>query len=181
MSPSKFTSLMSQRSLRARGGGGGAESGNLSTRENLVMTSQYVRPFRVGVSRNESLPSPLESFVFYCFKSFRNDWQIRICLLIKCLVDFRGRPFDFWGGYGWFQRKISCRLISSEKSLQGNTSEKWYPALKKISLMTYHAETKNLTPLYVEEKMSNSRGLGKKFLLKLNHTYPATKVKWSTP
>ena len=32
---------------------------------------------------------------------------------------------------------------------------------EKISLMTYNAETKNLTPLYVEEKMSNSRGLEK--------------------
>ena len=31
-----------------------------------------------------------------------------------------------------------------------------YSALKKISLMTYSAE-KNLTPLYVGEKISNSR------------------------
>ena len=43
--------------------------------------------------------------------------------------------------------------------------------------MTYDAETKYLTPLYVGEKMSNSRDLGKKFLLKLNHPYPATNSK----
>ena len=42
------------------------------------------------VSSNEFLPSPLESFVPFVSKSFRNDWQIRICQLSKCLVDFRG-------------------------------------------------------------------------------------------
>ena len=49
--------------------------GKLSIRENLVMTSPSVRPYvrpwtlRVEISRNEFLPSPLESFVPYCFKS----------------------------------------------------------------------------------------------------------------
>ena len=47
----------------------------------------------------------------------------------------------------------SCRLISREtKILQGNTWGK-IPALKKkISLMVYNAG-KNLTPLYVGEKI----------------------------
>ena len=34
-----------------------------------VTVRPSVRTFRVGVSRNEFLPSPLESFVHYCFKS----------------------------------------------------------------------------------------------------------------
>ena len=38
--------------------------------------------------------------------------------------------------------------------------------------MTYAMLKKNLTLLYVREKISNSRGLGKKFLPKLNHPYP---------
>ena len=29
----------------------------------------------------------------------------------------RGRTFDFLGGYGWLQKKISCRLISRGKIL----------------------------------------------------------------
>ena len=37
--------------------------------------------------------------------------------------------------------------------------------------MTYTMLKKNLTLLYVREKISNSRGLGKKFLPKLNHSY----------
>ena len=49
------------------------ENGKLSIHENLVMTSPYVHSFvrtdsRVEVSTNEFLPSPLESFVPYCFK-----------------------------------------------------------------------------------------------------------------
>ena len=38
--------------------------------------------------------------------------------------------------------------------------------------MTYMMLKKNLTPLYVREKISNFRGLGKKFLPKLDHPYP---------
>ena len=39
---------------------------------------------------------------------------------------------------------------------------------KNIAHEVYNAE-KNLTPLYVREKISNSRGFWKKFLPKLNH------------
>ena len=42
---------------------------------------------------------------------------------------------------------------------------------KNIAHDVYKAE-KNLTPLYAWEKISNSRGLGKTFLQKLNHPYP---------
>ena len=41
---------------------------------------------------------------------------------------------------------------------------------KYIAHDVYNAE-KTLTPLYVREKILNSRGLGKTFLLKLNHPY----------
>ena len=43
---------------------------------------------------------------------------------------------------------------------------------KKILLMTYITLKNVLTPLYVGEKISNPKGLGKKFLPKLNHPYP---------
>ena len=42
---------------------------------------------------------------------------------------------------------------------------------KNIAHDVYNTET-NLTPLYAWEKVSNSRGLGKIFLPKLNHPYP---------
>ena len=41
----------------------------------------------------------------------------------------------------------------------------------RASLMTYIMLRKNLTPLYVRKKFL-TRGLGKKFLPKLNHPYP---------
>ena len=118
-------------------------------------------------SRNEFFPSPLKSFVPYHFK-----WlQIRICQLSKCLVDFRGRLFDFWEVYGWFQirKKDPADWFPEEKNVQKNSWEKQYPALKKILLMTYNAE-KNLTLLYVGKKNSYSRGLGKNYYLKITHT-----------
>ena len=79
-----------------------------------------VRTLRVEVSRNVFLPSPLESFVPVVSKGFKNDRQIRICQLSKCLVDFRGRPFNFWGGYFRFRKKRSCRLISWGKAWKNN-------------------------------------------------------------
>ena len=59
---------------------------------------------------------------------------------------------------------MSCRLISRRKSMQIYSWENKYPALKKISRMTYNAEKKNLIPLYVREKISNSREVWEKIL-----------------
>ena len=140
-----------------------------------------MRTFRVGVSSNEFLPSPLESLLPIVSKASRNDWQIRICQLTKCLVDFRGRPFDFWGGYGWFQKKMSCRRISRGKKHANKFLGEKYPTLKKIPLMTYNAE-KKLTPLYVmEEKISNSREVWGKILpgQKSPISHSLTNVQWS--
>ena len=60
-------------------------------------------------------------------------------------------------------RKTSCRLISRGKTYANKFLGEKYPALKKTSLMTYNAE-KNLTPLYVREKISNSREVWEKIL-----------------
>ena len=46
--------------------------------------------------------------------------------------------------------------------LQGTIWEKNFRDEKKKSLMAYNAGKKNLTPLYVREKNSISRGLGEK-------------------
>ena len=53
-----------------------------------------------------------------------------------------------------FERKKLANKVLGEK----------YPALKKISLMTYNAEKKNLTPLYVGKKISNSREVWERIL-----------------
>ena len=60
------------------------------------------------------------------------------------------------------EKKISCRLISKGKKQAKKFLGKAISCTEKnISLITYEAE-KNLTPLYVREKISNSLGLGKK-------------------
>ena len=59
-----------------------------------------------------------------------------------------------------------------------------YPALKKISLMTYNAK-KNLAPLYVREKISNSGEVWENILpvqtksVKSPIPHPPTNVQWS--
>ena len=73
----------------------------------------------------------------------------------------------FWG-YGWFQKKISWRLIWREKILARKYVAKKIPTLKKLA---YNDGKKILTPLYVRKKYFFTIGLGKKFLHKQNHTY----------
>ena len=121
-----------------------------------VTLRPLVRTLRVWVSRNESLSSPLESFVS---KGFRNDWQIRICQLSKCLVDFRGQLFDFWGVHGWFQKKYPADWLREEKSMQRNSSEKQYPALKWYYSWRIMLKKKSYTvpPPEVWEKIITSK------------------------
>ena len=45
--------------------------------------------------------------------------------------------------------------------MQRNSCEKQYPALKKISLMTYNAGKKSYTIICRRKNISNSRSLGK--------------------
>ena len=59
---------------------------------------------------------------------------------------FRGLPFDFWGGYGWFQKKICCILFLREKKSckeipGGKNILQW----KKVSLVVYNAVKKSYT------------------------------------
>ena len=47
--------------------------------------------------------------------------------------------------------------------------------------MACNAREKYVTPLYARKIYSTSTGLGKKNLLRVNHPYLPSKVKWSTP
>ena len=69
-----------------------------------------------------------------------------------------------------FRKKIwQTDLGKKEKSMQRNSWEKQYSALKKILLMTYNAEKKSYTVI-CGGKISYSRGLGKNYYLKITHT-----------
>ena len=59
---------------------------------------------------------------------------------------------------------MSCRLISRGKKHAYKFLGNKYPAQKIISLMKYNAEKKNLTQLYVGEKISKSREVWEKIL-----------------
>ena len=121
-----------------------------------------VRTFRrVGVSRNEFLPSPLESFVPIVSKAFRSYWQIRICQLTKCLVDFRGRPFDFWGFMGDFRKNVLQTDFGRKKSVQINSWEKTSCTEKKYRSWRIMPK-KDLTHTVIsrEKNFQLQRGLG---------------------
>ena len=97
---------------------------------------------------------------------------------------YGGRPFNFWGGYGWFGKKCPADWFREDKSTQINSWWEKYPELRKISFMTDNAE-KNLTPLYVGEKISNSREVWEKILpiqtksVKSPTPHSPTNVQWS--
>ena len=99
---------------------------------------------------------------------------------------FRGLPFDFWGGYGWFQKKICCILFLREKkSCKEIPGGKNILHWKKVSLVVYNAVKKSYTVKCrggggAEDYIS--RCLGKK------NSYPSQtsgppprKAKWLTP
>ena len=74
----------------------------------------------------------------------------------------RGQPFDFWGGYGWFQKKNRLQTdFKGIKSLAREYLAKKYPALKRNISCCIILE-KNLLLLCVGEKNYFSRGFGKK-------------------
>lgn len=84
----------------------------------------------------------------------------------KCIF-IRGRPFDFWGGLVW---------VIAEKILSQTVFLHWK---KNEFFMAFYPGKKHLTPLFVGEKITSTRGLEKKILPKPNHPYPASKVNWS--
>ena len=72
---------------------------------------------------------------------------------------FRGRPFDFWGGgggYRWFGKKISCRLIS-----RGKKPCKEIPRGKKF----LHWKKSLSLCIILEKKVLHCCMSGKKFYL----------------
>ena len=76
----------------------------------------------------------------------------------------------FKRGYGWFQRKISCRLIVRQKNVARNTWQK-----KKFLHWKYNVrvmlEIKSCTVVCHEKKFCHQR-LRKKFLPKPNQPNP---------
>ena len=77
----------------------------------------------------------------------------------------------FKRGYGWFQRKISCRLIVREKNVARNTWQK-----KKFLHWKYNVrvmlEIKSCT-VVCQEKNSVTRGWEKNsYPNQINHTHP---------
>ena len=74
----------------------------------------------------------------------------------------------FKRGYGWFQRKISCRLIVRGKNLARNTWQKKHSYTENIMC---NVGNKILHCACQEKKFCYQR-LGKKFLPKPNQPYP---------
>ena len=78
----------------------------------------------------------------------------------------------WWGGYGWFQEKISLRLAFREnKFLQGNTERKKFLHWQKYLSRRVKLE-KNVTPLHSRKKILSPEA---------KSSVPLSKVKWSAP
>ena len=94
--------------------------------------------------------------------------------MTRFLVDFR----VLWV----ISEKMSCRLISRGKKHANKFLGEKYPALKKISLITYNAK-KSLAPICVGERISYSRDVWEKILptqtKSVKSYHSATNVQWS--
>ena len=84
----------------------------------------------------------------------------------------RGGGGGAGGGYGWFEEKISCRLIWRESNmLQGNFLETNILHWKKLSLLAYDAGKKSYTVIC----------RGKKILGKKNYPNQITHISLPQP
>ena len=63
-------------------------------------------------------------------------------LLIPTCHFIRGRPFNSWGGGGWFWKKISCKRLLEEKNCM---QHKWH---RKKILALLQARKKNVAKLF---------------------------------
>ena len=102
-------------------------------------------------------------------KGFRNDCKSESVDGANVWWILRADFSSFEGFMGDFRKKNILQTDFERKKHATKFLEKQYPALKKLLLMTYNVE-KNLTTLYVGQKISNSRGLGKNCYLKITHT-----------
>ena len=81
---------------------------------------------------------------------------------------------------GDFRKKYSADWFREEKSRQRNSWEKQYPALKKISLMTYNAEKKSYTVICRGKKFPTPEVLEKTISSTKSPVPPSpTNVQWS--
>ena len=100
------------------------------------------------------------------------------------MIDFRGRQFDFWGVMDDLRKKCPADWFREEKSMQINSWEKNILHWKKYRSWRTMLK-KNLTPLYVGEKISYCRELWEKILpiqtksVKSPIPYSPTNVQWS--
>ena len=86
----------------------------------------------------------------------------------------RVRPFDFWGGYGWFQKKKILQTDFEGKNSWWKyyTWRKKIPTLKKLSFVAYDSGKKSYSAAVVcQEKNSITSGFGGKILSPPNHPY----------
>ena len=122
----------------------------------------------------------LALFYDFHFDSYQADTSLRSWLssLERCQPDKSQSErvtiwlLRWWGGYGWFQEKISLRLTFGEnKFLQGNTWRKKFLHWQKYLSRRVKLE-KNFTPLYSRKKILSPEA--KSFV-------PLSKVKWSAP
>ena len=75
------------------------------------------------------------------------------------------------GFMGDFREKYPVDWLREENSMQRNSWEKQYPALKKILLMTYNAKKKKSFTVICGAKNFFLQRFGKKLLPQLNHAY----------
>ena len=118
------------------------------------MENKYVQPV--------FLQNELESYARFTTHHLRSNLSNLSCNKWGCsklrdywLLIWEGAEHStFEGGYGWFQKKISFKLISRGK----NIFRKEIPAIQSLCMSG--------------KKILSPRSLGKKFLPKRNHPYP---------
>ena len=93
-------------------------------------------------------------------------------------MDFRGRPFDFWGFMGSFRKNILHTAFEGKKACKEIPGKNDTPHWKKKSLMTYNAE--KILHRYMSGK-NFSIGLGKKILTQTESTIPGQKSQIVNP
>ena len=97
---------------------------------------------------------------------------------VRLNLNFRGRPFDFWGREGWWgmgdfrKKNIPQTDFEGKKFLQGNIwREKMLP-WKKIPFMAYNAGKNSYTVVCQEKKFYHQRFRKSKILTQTKFPLP---------